>query len=81
MLIDVSYAVTIERMKAASGNEFVSKMKFWTEYNAAKNGDFVAVGDFTAMANPLDAGAAEIRLVLRDQDVLENIADDYTLVT
>lgn len=65
----------------ANGQEFVSTMKFWTEYSQAKQGDFIAVGDFTTTADPLTADAGEIKSVLRDQDVFENIADDYTLVT
>ena len=81
VVIAVSYAVKNERMTMANGQEFVSSMKFWTEYSQAKQGDYVVVGEFISTANPLLVDASEIKSVLRDQDVFENIADDYTLVT
>jgi hypothetical protein len=81
LVIAVSYTVKNERMTMANGQEFVSTMKFWTEYSLAGQGDYIAVGEFTSIYNPLLVDSSEIKAVLRDQDVFENIADDYTLVT
>ncbi|WP_392565811.1 hypothetical protein RHO15_09615 [Utexia brackfieldae] len=62
------------------GREFVLKDTFWTEYDKAKKGDYILLGE-SAVTNPQEAGAAEIVHVLRDADVFEQIADDYTLIT
>ena len=74
------YSAQSERMVSASGNDFVSKQIIYTEYNLAKEGDIVKVGEHTAL-DPYSVGAQDVLLVLEYSDTLERLKSDYKLVT
>lgn len=77
---DCGYSSTVETMKDDTGKEFVSKLTLFTEYSSAKAGDMVLLGSSNQLI-PTIAGAKEVKLVLRDQDVFDGVADDYKIVT
>jgi len=63
------------------GIEFVIKNTHWTEYAAAKKGDYILIGE-SASADPLSVdGADEIMHIIRYADTFERTADDYALIT
>lgn len=62
------------------GREFVVKDTVWTEYAEAKEGDYLLIGVSTE-ANPIDAGADEIKHIIRYADTFDRVADDYALIT
>lgn len=53
---------------------------FYTEYSAAKQGDFVLIGA-SSSPDPVAAGAAEVRSVGRSADTFDRVADDYEIMT
>ena len=70
----------------SNGVTFTPQSQYWLEYDIEKPrlGDFIALGDQTAIANPGDAdGAEEIRQVnLLPADILKgDQLDDLHLVT
>ena len=82
VIILCDYKSDSERLTDDKGAEFISALRLFTEHSTAKRGDFVAIGDHTAKANPTDVpDAAQVRLVRRSADTLERKADDYELVT
>lgn len=62
------------------GTGFVIKNSFWTEYALASEGDFILIGKFTEL-DPIEAGADEIKHIIRYADTFERLADDYALIT
>ncbi|WP_459175736.1 hypothetical protein [Ewingella americana] len=74
------YGSDAKANKSAVGIEFVVKDTIWTEYALAQLGDFVLIGSSTD-ADPLAAGADEVRHVTRDADTFDRIADDYSILT
>ncbi|RDA68352.1 hypothetical protein DVH07_06535 [Hafnia paralvei] len=62
------------------GTEIVVKNTVWTEYADAAAGDYILIGA-SADADPLNAGADEVRQVIRFADTFERIADDYAIIT
>lgn len=74
------YSAEAKRMTDAKGVEYVSRQTIYTERSTIKPGDYVAIGAFTE-ANPVSAGALEVRDVLRYADTFERTADDYKVVT
>lgn len=81
LIIAVSYSAEAKRLTSSDGSDFVSMMHFWTEYSQAQIGDFIAIGDHSTVSDPLLAKASAIKSVVRDQDIFDGIADDYTLIT
>ena len=86
LIISVSYSAKAKRLTSSDGgssdgSEVVSMMHFWTEYSQAQIGDFIAIGEHLAVSDPLLAKASAIKSVVRDQDIFDGIADDYTLIT
>lgn len=82
VVIDCDYASSSERLTDGKGVEFVSRMRVFTEHAAAKQGDYIAIGDHSSSIDPLTVvGAAEVRLVLRYADTLDRLADDYEVVS
>jgi hypothetical protein len=82
VVIDCDYGSNSERLTDAKGDEFVSRLRIFTEYSGAKQGDRIAIGDHEAVTNPLTlADAAEVRLVRRYADTLERKADDFEVIT
>lgn len=74
------YSAQSERMVSAAGNDFVSKQTIYTEYDLAKEGDMVKVGEHSAL-DPYSVGAQDVLLVLEYSDTLERLKSDYKLVT
>lgn len=64
----------------ATGVELALRQVIYTEYSAVKQGDFVLIGE-SAVADPVAAGAAEVRTVVRDADTFDRVADDFKILT
>lgn len=64
----------------ADSIELGYRQVFYTEYGAAKQGDFVLIGE-SAGADPVAAGAAEVRSVGRYADTFDRSADDFEIMT
>lgn len=67
-------------MTDANGQEFVSRQIIHTERDTIKNGDMVLIGTHTG-ADPVAAGAAEVRIVTRYADTFDQVADDFMIAT
>lgn len=80
VIFDCDYSAKSERMTDAKGVEFTTRQVIYTEKADAKQGDMVLIGEH-AGADPIAAGAQEVRLVVRDSDVFDRAADDFQLVT
>ncbi|WP_283647642.1 hypothetical protein [Hafnia paralvei] len=78
--IACDYGGDSKRGNADVGREFVVKDTVWTEYAEAKEGDYLLIGVSTE-ANPIDAGADEIKHIIRYADTFDRVADDYALIT
>lgn len=63
-----------------TGVELALRQVLYTEYSAVKQGDYVLIGE-SALLDPIAAGAAEVRTVVRDADTFDRIADDYRILT
>lgn len=82
VLIACDYRSNGERMTDAKGIEFVSRLRIFTEYADAKQGDYIAIGDHLATLVPTGAPEAEeVRAVRRFSDTFEQVADDFEVVT
>lgn len=64
----------------STGVELALRQVIYTEYSAVKQGDYVLIGE-SAVLDPIEAGAAEVRTVVRDADTFDRIADDYRILT
>ncbi len=62
------------------GIELVIKNTFWTEFAGAEKGDYILLGVSTE-ADPVAAGADEVRHVIRYADTFDRIADDFAIIT
>lgn len=62
------------------GSEIVVKNTIWTEYADAGSGDWILIG-VSDNPDPVEAGADEIRQVIRYADTFYRLADDYALIT
>jgi hypothetical protein len=80
VVVDCDYRSEAKLMRDAKGEEFVSALSVFTEYAAGKPGDMLALGDHSASALPA-ATARPVRVVGRDADTFERVADDFTVVT
>lgn len=67
-------------MRDARGAEFVARQVIFTERADIKAGDMILIGTSTA-ADPLAAGAEEVKAVTRHADTFERKADDYQIAT
>jgi hypothetical protein len=74
------YSAESVRMTDDSGVEFTSRQVLHTEKPDIKQGDMVLIGT-SALADPLAAGADEVRSVKRFNDTFERLADDYRVAT
>lgn len=63
-----------------TGVELALRQVLYTEYSAVKQGDYVLIGE-SAQLDPIAAGAAEVRTVVRDADTFDRIADDFRILT
>ncbi|HAW6283846.1 TPA: hypothetical protein JLK36_002235 [Escherichia coli] len=78
--IMVDYIAGLSAKIGSLGTEIVVKNTFFTEYALANEGDYIFIGEST-VADPVEAGADEIRAVTRWGDTLERLADDWALIT
>ncbi|AFJ99251.1 hypothetical protein SNN68_003942 [Cronobacter sakazakii] len=62
------------------GSEIVVKNTIWTEFTLADAGDYILIGESTE-ADPILAGADEVRQVIRYADTFERLKDDYAILT
>lgn len=74
------YSVTTRRMRNSRGEEFNSNLTIYTERAGIREGDRILIGTSTA-ADPIAAGAVEVRSVVRAADVFDRKADDYEIGT
>lgn len=62
------------------GSEIVVKNTIWTEFSLADAGDYILIGA-SVEADPVVAGADEIRQVIRYADTFERLAEDFAIIT
>lgn len=74
------YKGEAKTMTDATGQEFVSRQVLYTERSAIQPGDMVLIGSH-AGADPVAAGAAEVRSVTRYADTFDLSADDFVIAT
>jgi hypothetical protein len=65
---------------ASLGAEIVVKNTVWTEFALAAAGDYLLIGESTD-ADPVSAGADEVRQVIRYADTFYRLADDFAIIT
>lgn len=86
VLFDCDYKSEAVRSSDAGGTspdtgvELALRQVIYTEHSTVKQGDYVLIGESTLM-DPLAAGAAEVRTVVRDADTFQREADDYRILT
>lgn len=78
--IDCDYSAEAVRMTDDRGVEFTTRQILFTERADIKQGDMVLIG-VSALADPIAAGAFEVRSVKRDADTFERLADDFKVFT
>jgi len=78
--IACDYASDARLMRDSLGDEFTTREVIYTERADIKPGDRILIGASTA-ADPIAAGAREVRAVKRDADTFGRAADDYTVGT
>lgn len=64
----------------STGVELALRQVIYTELSTVKQGDYVLIGE-SSIANPIAAGAAEVRTVVRDADTFDRLADDFRIMT
>ncbi|NPE52409.1 hypothetical protein E0I03_15385 [Dickeya dadantii] len=74
------YEGGLSKRVGSLGAEIVVKNTVWTEYALAAAGDYLLIGESTG-ADPVSAGADEVRQVIRYADTFERLADDWTILT
>ncbi|HAK3593335.1 TPA: hypothetical protein H1895_003774 [Salmonella enterica] len=79
-VIMVDYEGDLSKRIASIGEEIIVKNTVWTEYALAAAGDYLLIGASTE-ADPVVAGADEVRQVIRYADTFERLADDYAILT
>lgn len=80
-LVDCDYSAKAERRTDGRGVEFVTRQLIYTERADIKQQDRILIGDHSGMLEPLAAGALEVRLVQRQADVFDRVADDWEVST
>lgn len=78
--IMVDYEGGLSKRIGSLGAEIVVKNTVWTEFALADAGDYLLIGISTE-ADPVVAGADEVRQVIRYADTFERLADDYAILT
>ncbi|HHL7211492.1 TPA: hypothetical protein ACQ8W9_004750 [Enterobacter hormaechei subsp. xiangfangensis] len=74
------YEGGLSKKLASLGAEIVVKNTVWTEFALATAGDYLLIGVSTE-ADPVVAGADEVRQVIRYADTFERLVDDYAILT
>lgn len=80
VVIACDYSAESIRMTDAKGVEFTTRQVIHTEHDEFKQGDMVLIG-VSALADPVAAGAFEVRAVTRYADTFDNVADDFKVMT
>lgn len=80
IIIECDYGSDTQLSAGSLGREVVIKNTIYTEYAAAKKGDYVLIGE-SVNVDPFAAGADEIVHILRYADTFERQRDDYVLIT
>lgn len=78
--IKCDYSSKARRLRDARGEEFTTNLTIYTERADIKPGDRVALGASTT-ADPIAAGALEVRAVVRQADTFDRKADDFEVST
>lgn len=78
--IMVDYEGGLSKRIGSLGAEIVVKNTIWTEFALAAAGDYLLIGISTE-ADPVVAGADEVRQVIRYADTFDRLADDYAILT
>ena len=76
VLIDCDYGSTADLMRDEAGDPFAANLVFHTEVAGIKHGDMLKIGESTE-ADPVAAGAREVRAIARFADTFDRKADDY----
>ncbi|WP_313412025.1 hypothetical protein [Atlantibacter hermannii] len=79
-IIFCDYEGGLSKRISSVGAEIVVKNTVWSEYALASGGDYLLIGESTE-ADPVVAGADEVRQVIRYADTFERVADDYAIIT
>lgn len=74
------YTAQAQRMVDARGVEFTTRQIVFTEKADIHFGDMLLIGE-VSIADPVAAGAQEVRAVDRFSDTFEQQADDYRVAT
>jgi hypothetical protein len=74
------YSAESLRLTDDAGVEFTTRQVLFTEFATAKQGDRVLIGE-SAEADPIAAGAFEVRAVTRYADTFDLAADDFRIAT
>lgn len=80
VIIMVDYEGGLSKRIGSLGAEIVVKNTIWTEYALANAGDYLLIGESTD-ADPVSAGADEVRQVIRYADTFYRLADDFAIIT
>ena len=75
------YSVKTERRTDALGKEFLTRQLIYTERADIKQKDRVLIGEHLGHADPIAAGADEVKLVQRYSDLFDRLADDLEVST
>lgn len=73
------YSAESKRMTDANGIEFTTRQIIYTERDNIAQGDMVLIGEH--VTDPVTSKAFEVRMVTRDADTFEQLADDFTVAT
>ncbi|EGT0641190.1 hypothetical protein JAG25_003777 [Citrobacter werkmanii] len=79
-VIMCDYEGGLSKRIGSLGAEIVVKNTVWTEFALAAAGDYLLIGVSTE-ADPVVAGADEVRQVIRYADTFERVTDDYAILT
>jgi len=74
------YSAKADRITNSRGVEFVTRQVVYTEFADAKEGDRLLIGE-SIDADPVAAGAFEVRAIARYGDTFNREADDFTIYT
>ena len=75
------YKSESKKVTDSLGVEFITGQIMYTGYAFAKFGDRVLVGNHINQADPIAAGAFEVRLIGMYSDTFEQRNDDYKILT
>jgi hypothetical protein len=79
-VIMCDYEGGLSKRIGSLGAEIVVKNTVWTEFALAAAGDYLLIGSSNE-ADPVVAGADEVRQVIRYADTFERMADDFAILT